>query len=91
MDDFLWAGVGDFENTVIDPWRARSPIGEESRGTFFYVGTRIETRLETDGNLLKIVMDQTDYVDELIPGEVDGSLKDDQLLDKKGHMNIGEW
>ena len=30
-------------------------------------------------------MDQTDYVDEHIPGEVDGSLKDDQLLDKKGH------
>ena len=30
-------------------------------------------------------MDQTDYVDKLIPGEVDGSLKDDQPLDKKGH------
>ena len=30
-------------------------------------------------------MDQTDYVDELIPGEVDGSLKDDQPLDKKSH------
>ena len=81
VDDFLWAGVGDFENTVINPLRARFPIGEE----IFCVGTRFETRLDWDGNLLEIVMDQTEYVDEIIPGEVDGSLKDDQLLDKKGH------
>ena len=75
VDDFLWAGVGDFENTVVEPLRARFPIGEESHGTFSYVGTRIETRLDAEGNLLEIVMDHTDYVDELIPGEVDGSLK----------------
>jgi hypothetical protein len=25
-------------------------------------------------------MDQTEYVEELVPGEVDGRLKDDQLL-----------
>ena len=58
VDDFLWAGVGDFENTIIDPLRARFPIGEPSRGTFFYSGTRIETRLDADANLLEIVMDQ---------------------------------
>ena len=85
VDDFLWAGVEDFENTVGEPLRARFPIGEESRGTFFYVGTRIETRLDAEGNLLEIVMDQTNYVDEIIPGEVDASLKDDQPLDKKSH------
>jgi hypothetical protein len=49
------------------------------------VGTRIETRLDKDGNLVEIVMDQTEYVEELVPGEVDGRLKDDQLLDKQGH------
>ena len=52
--------MGDFENTVVEPLRARFPIGEEFRGTFFYVGMKIKTRLDADGNLLEIVMDQSD-------------------------------
>ena len=57
VDDFLWAGVGDFENAAVEPLRDRFPIGEESRGTLFYVGTRIETRLDAEGNMLEIVME----------------------------------
>ena len=57
VDDFVWAGVEDFENTIVEPLRDRFPIGEESRRTLFYLGTRIETRLDAEGNLLEIVMD----------------------------------
>ena len=65
VDDFLWAGDGEFEDRVVAKLRQRFPIGEEAKGDFHYVGVHVSCNHDKDGRLEELLVDQEDFVDEL--------------------------
>ena len=41
VDDFLWAGVADFENDIVNNLRLTFKIGKEETERFKYIGLNI--------------------------------------------------
>ena len=64
VDDFIWAGIPQFESSIINQLRLTFEIGKQFHDDFKYIGLNIKQ----EGNC--IIMDQYDYIDELKPVSV---------------------
>ena len=77
VHDFLWAGVADFENGIVDNLRMTFKIGKEETERFKYIGLGIN-QCEDD-----IIIDQESYINHLKPIDVSPDIKDSPLTDKE--------
>ena len=64
VDDFLWVGVADFENEIINNLKLTFKIGKEEFESFKYIGLGIN-QCKDD-----IIIDQESYVNLLKPTDV---------------------
>ena len=72
IDDFLWGGTKIFEQHVINHLKEKFDIGNQSSGTFVYIG------LELDQNEQGITLKQDKYLGHINPIELHtGRCKDD--------------
>ena len=80
-DDFLWAGVADFENDIVNNLRLTFKIGKEETESFKHIGIGIN-QCEDD-----IIIDQESYINHLKPIDVSPERKKDSpLTDKEGDL-----
>ena len=56
VDDFVWAGVPDFEKSVISPLCLKFSVGNSCTKTFKYIGINISQKSNC------IIIDQCDYI-----------------------------
>ena len=61
VDDFLWAGVPEFQTNIIDKLGHKFLIGSSGSGTFTFLGLKI--RSLPDG----ISLDQKEYINTIAP------------------------
>ena len=67
VDDFLWAGVADFENDIANNLRLTFKIGEEETESLKYIGIN---QCEDD-----VIIDQESYINHLKPIDVSSDRK----------------
>ena len=88
VDDFIWCGTDQFENTIINSVRTTFKVSKESKKAFRYLGVDLR---QNRGTLL---LDQNNYVESiqpvLIPNAIDRNLEVDPTLRTSYKALIGQ-
>ena len=80
MDDFIWCGVHEFENTVISDLRSTFRVGKEETACFQYLGLQLQQ------SLMGISLDQYHYIDNLKEIDISGIKNQDLTSSTNDHL-----
>ena len=67
MDDLYCSADPSIEDSLLVKLRAFFAVGKEKRGDFIHCGLQVSTKLDENGPVTSVLVDQRTYIDKIVP------------------------